>query len=427
MAADKILTARAPVGHSFRMMRSLPAHLTVASLAAMVPLAIAISGQKKATEGTPPPSTDAVTFSPKPAPPTAPSDAATEPTADTLGTPFSQAAVNRAVANPDDYQAELELRHLIYSLPSGEHCIEMLDILNAVAAGSRPPLRQAYRDLFARWAELEPEAACKMGIQFHKTTGFEGEALAGAFHTFASADLDAALAWLEANGNSFFDHRELLAGAFSHILEHAKGYNTAIELFEIAKQLEASGRCAGIASETLALWARNVPPYNVMTAIEAMPEGPQRDEWTAQAIASMGIERPGSALGYLDRIADPERRAKVAHEVFWPYALTRTPDILRSPPDPVQKLEKEVGNWPAIVFCDAGNALTRHRASAALDKAKKIPSGPERDAFVGGMVDGAVFTEDPASVRSAIELASAEIRDDLLTQLEQQLQAPPTR
>ena len=407
-------------------MRSLPAHFTVAALAALVPVVIALAGRgKETTKERPaahtPPEAEATT-APAPAP-TAGSEAPKpEPPSATIDTRFLQAAVDRAVAHPEDYEAELELRRLIYALGSGARCIAMLDILNAIPAKSRQPLRQAYRDLFARWAELDPETACKNGIQFHRATGFEGEALAGAFHTFATSDRDAAMEWLKVNGNSFFDHRALLSGAFSEIVEHARGYSTAKELFELAQQLEEDELYAGLTSDALHLWARNVPPYDLMKAIDAMPAGPQRDKWVAEAIAAMGVGRPSSALSYLDKITDPERRAEIAHQVFWPYALTRTPDIWRSPPDPVQNLENKVGSYPIIVFSDAGNALTRHRASAALDKARKIAAGPERDAFVRGMVDAAVFTDDMKSIESAIELASEPLRAALSASLEQQIQ-----
>lgn len=294
----------------------------------------------------------------------------------------------------------------------------MAGIFAALEVGDGDPMEAAYRDVFARWAELDPVSACAAADLAEAAVALEG-----AFHTWASSDLASAAGWAIRNPALNADADELLAGAIAHII-HYRG--NGAEMFAEARALEAAGYGGGLASDVLRAWGRNAAPADVVTAIESLPERAMRERFLAEAVAAIGIESPGSAFYYLDKITDPDRRAEVAHRVFWPYALTRTPDIYRSPPDPVQALENHVGHWPIIVFSDAGNALTRHKASAALDKARKIPPGAERDAFVRGMVDGAAFTDDPESVRSAIELAGEPQRGELLARFEAQLEPSRT-
>lgn len=333
---------------------------------------------------------------------------------------LAQAAIDRALSDPHDYQAMLDLRRLVFALPSTVECIRVSGMMMAAAVADRPALRPVMRDLYARWAELDPKAAAGYATHFN-TPGFDTAALEGALGSWLAADANAATKWINGMGRPpGLDREALFSTVVRDVVSYQKDGTEWFERFGAINDAELRGIMQQAALES---WTRRTAPADAMKWARAVEDEEQRATRIEDTLLAMGRNAPSMSLYYIEEIEDPQRRAEIAHEVFWPFALTRTPGRWTSPPDPVQSLETRSEEWPIIVFRDAGNALTRHSTNSALDKARKIPAGPARDAFVLGIMEALPFSDNVDAVRPALDLVSEAQREQASAMLEAHLEA----
>ena len=104
-----------------------------------------------------------------------------------------QEAIRRLLADPDNYQTSLEVRRLMFSLRADE-ISGVLDLLLRVAEKDRTHLQDVCGALYARWAELDPKAACASAIAGPAKKAYGFSAIHAAFDTWAAADLGHRLA-----------------------------------------------------------------------------------------------------------------------------------------------------------------------------------------------------------------------------------------
>lgn len=393
-------------------------HIAVAALAALVPIVWKLKASPPLRESAPESAplnrnepAGSTTATPK---------VETRATQPAQGSDLAQAAIDRVLSDPHDYQAMLDLRRLVFALPSTVECIRVSGMMMAAAVADRPALRPVMRDLYARWAELDPKAAAGHATHFN-TPGYDTAALEGALGSWLAADAHAATEWINGMGRPpGLDREALFSTAVKDVISYQKRGPEWFERFEAITDSELRGI---MQQAVLEAWTKGTAPADAMKWARAAEDKEQRATRIEDTLLAMGRNAPSMSLYYIEEIEDPQRRAEIAHEVFWPFALTRTPGRWTSPPDPVQSLETRSEEWPVIVFRDAGNALTRHSTSSALDKARKIPPGPARDAFVLGIMEALPFSDNVDAVRPALDLVSEAQRQHAGAMLEAHLEA----
>ena len=316
--------------------------------------------------------------------PRAPSAAAT------LDLNLVKQAINRLLANPDNYDVHLELRRLMFSLTADE-IPGVLDLLMAVPGKKKESLYDVCHALFARWAELDPRAAAEAALAVPKSAyGFYP--LRGAFVTWAAADLDTAWSWLEKATTDPMNRNFLGGEALATIVAFQNNGGAMMARVDAMKD-EAWRK--ELRYWVLRSWAAHDAPNTVMQWALHLPQDSERDERIARAVEQIGEVRP-DCVHYIQHIENAARREEVAHNIVWPYLLARDPSTTCSPPDFVQTLHTHTEDYPLGLFRDTGEALTRHGAKWAMAKLNEFSPGPARDEFIQGMLRSVNCTEAKA-------------------------------
>ncbi len=308
-----------------------------------------------------------------------PQAAATVPAALDLG--LVQRAIQRLLANPEDYQAELDLRRLMFSLEAGE-LAAVRELLMAVPGKKKEALHEVSLAFFARWAELDPLAAVEAALAVPKSAyGFYP--LRGAFVTWAGADLDAAWAWLSKPGRDTFD-RNFLGGEALASLAADPAKSPGIMARVDAMTDEAWKK--ELRYWVLRAWVQTSRPPAAMDWAQGLADEGERAEWLGKAVEMAGTQNPVSGLDNLKRIENPDRRAEVAHNILWPW-------LLAQPQEAFAALKKQAEELPANLFRDAGDAMTRHDSAKAVEALQQLAEGEPKKEFIEGMFTGVAYSE----------------------------------
>ncbi|MGI8602577.1 MAG: hypothetical protein ACR2OZ_06210 [Verrucomicrobiales bacterium] len=324
------------------------------------------------------------------------------PAAPTLDLSLVQQAINRLLANLEDYQTQLELRRLMFSL-SAEEIPAVLELLMAVPGKKKESLYEVCHALFARWAELDPATAAQAAFAVPKSA-YNLYPLRGAFLTWAAVDLDTAWAWLAKTTSDPMD-REFLGGEALAAIIAIQGNGTAM-MTRVDAMTDHAWRDK-LRFWVLRSWVKSDAPATVMDWALKLPDDAERPERIAKTVEQLGAYHPDDCFDYIRHIENSDRRAEVAHNIFWPYVLNRPDSLWKSSPDPVQELAKHTEDWPEVIFRDAGDALTRHNSARALEKAQTLPEGKARDEFIQGMLTGVSYG-DAAAMLPALSMISEE-------------------
>ncbi|MES2705912.1 MAG: sigma-70 family RNA polymerase sigma factor [Verrucomicrobiota bacterium] len=305
-------------------------------------------------------------------------------------------AIDGLLADPENYERQLEFRRFLFSLDLAE--IPAVQALFMAVPGKRKEfLYEASHALFARWAELDPNAAAEAALSVPKSAyGFYP--LRGAFITWAFADLDKAWSWLEQKTESPFD-REFLGGeALAGIAADPAKFDGVMTRLESMKEKDEEWR------EKLRYWVlRAAPPRQGVQWALGLKDEKARALWLPKAVELAGAREPEYGLRQLGHIENTQRRAEAGHNILWPWLLARDARGHRSPPDLVDRLPEQFGVWPPTLFRDTGDALTRQDAATALATLHRLPQGPERGEFIQGMLTGTAYS-DAAAILPALSL-----------------------
>lgn len=304
----------------------------------------------------------------------------------TLDLSLVKQAINRLLANPDNYDAQLELRRLMFSL-SVEEVPGVLDLLMAVPGKKKESLYDVCHALFARWAELDPRAAAQAALDVPKSA-YGYYPLRGAFITWAAADLDSAWAWLEKTTTDSMD-REFLGGEALATIAADQTKSAAV-MARVDAMTDANWR-QKMRYWVARAWVQTTYPPAAMEWAAKLPDESERTEWIAKTVELTGEHNPLSGLSQLHRIETSARLAEVAHNILWPW-------LLAQPQEAFSELEKHTADWPIDLFRDAGDALTRHDSAKALEAARRLPEGPVREEFVQGMLSGVSYSDATAII-----------------------------
>ena len=306
----------------------------------------------------------------------------------TLDPGLVKQAINRLLANPDNYEAQLELRRLMFAL-SAEEIPGVLKVILDVPGKRKETLYEVCHALFSRWAELDPRAAADAALAIPRSAyGFYP--LRGAFVTWACADLDTAWSWLEKATTDSMNRNFLGGEALATIV--AFKHNGAAMMARVDAMKDQAWR-KELRFWVLRAFAAHDEPNTVLQWALHLPQDGARDECIAGAVEEIGRHDTRCGVIFMQHIENTARRAEVAHNIIWPYLLARDPSTTCSPPDFVQTLHTHTEDYPLGLFRDAGDALTRHGAEWAMAKLNEFSPGPARDEFIQGMLRSVSWTE----------------------------------
>ena len=371
-------TAPAAVSSLSTVLHAMASAKLATAAAFVIAAAVPVSVQWAATPDHTASSTESA---PRPAAPPPPGFAGKRP----LDLSVIRAALDKLLADPDDYETRLHLRRLMFSLSAAE-LPAVLRLIND-SSGNPEPLSDVVHALFARWAELDGPAATDAARATGKRFGWYP--LRGAFVTWSAADLGAAWSWLEMNASDAME-REFLGGeALATQVE--MGRNGADVMARADAVTDAAWRKA-LRYWVMRAWAMHGAPRTILEWALALPESPEREERIARTIEQLGEAHP-DAFPFVAHLGNPARRAEVAHNILWPYLLARNPTYHVSPPDFVDDMANLTTAYPPDLFRDPGDALARHGTQHAMAKLAELPPGEARDEFVRGMLRSASFGE----------------------------------
>lgn len=312
----------------------------------------------------------------------------------TLDLSLVKQAINRLLANPDDYAAQLELRRLMFSL-GAEEIPGVLKMLMDVPGKKKETLYEVCHALFARWAELDPAAAAKAAFGTPKSA-YGYYPLRGAFVTWAHSDLNAAWAWLEKTTSDPM-HREFLGGeALGSLVTNAQ---SGAAMIARADAVQDKKWRESLRYWVVRAWTRTELTSAAVDWAAGLPDETERAEWLGKTIELAGEALPQSGLAQVQRIENPAQRAEVTHNILWPW-------LLNEPDKAFAELQKHTADWDPDHFRFAGDALTRHDAANALAAAKRLPEGEVRDHFIHGMMTGVLYNNDAATMLPALGMIS---------------------
>ncbi|HWB04227.1 MAG TPA: sigma-70 family RNA polymerase sigma factor [Verrucomicrobiales bacterium] len=322
---------------------------------------------------------------------------------ETLDLALVQRALNRLLSYPDDYQTELEVRRLVFSL-SMEEIAGVQKILLSMPARGNAALGEACRALFARWAELSPSDASEAAWKMPRAD-YGYSALRGAFVTWAVADLDAAWAWLEQKTTDPVDREKLGGEALETVIAYAR--NGEAIMARVDAMPESLWR-AQMRSRALHAWATRDAPDTMIRWARKLPANGERNARMAEVVEQIGIRDPSIALGYLRHLEDPALRVEAGLKILTPYVLARDPTTTCSPPDFVQDMKNVTDKYPVELYRETGAGLARHGAKWAMAKMRELPAGAARDEFIQGMLENAV-PHEAKNMLPALSVISAEV------------------
>jgi RNA polymerase sigma factor (sigma-70 family) len=320
----------------------------------------------------------------------------------TLDTSLVQSAIARLLANDNDYDTELALRRLMFSLTL-EEIPTVQALLMAVPDRKKERLYEVSHALFARWAELDPTAAIAAAAAVPRSA-FGFYPLRGAFVTWAATDLDTAWAWLETRPDAM--DRNFLGG--EALATNVAFQNSGKAMMARADAVPDAAWRRELRYWVMREWVKSNPHTEIMEWAHSQPQE-EREEIIAWSVEMLGAHRPDVAEIYFKSIENPDRRAEAMHNVLWPCLLARDPGSVVSPPEFVDNLYERTESYPPDIFRDAGDAITRHGAHHALARLQKFPEGAARDEFIQGMLRSVAYTEAKALLPAVAMLSDEQL------------------
>jgi hypothetical protein len=179
---------------------------------------------------------------------------------------------------------------------------EVRGLISEIAAmDPSPAQRDAYQEVLARWAELDPTAALEhvAGIESPK---FQRDATMNVLRHWAAVNPAAALAFAEGD-----DGKDLPAGALSYIFRGiGNSADTGAALAFLAT-LDGSGHEKNAFSAVSELFERN--DTEVIKWAASLPEGDLRNRSIQALVSQWARYDPAAAKAWLDENTDDSNRA----------------------------------------------------------------------------------------------------------------------
>ncbi len=371
------------------MLSTKAAFATAFVLAAAIPVAREMTRQPDAAEPI-----DGIVIAPHSAANVTPS-APAPASGDRLDPAVFRAELKRIQANPEpDDDAINRLRRLMFTLAEAE-IAEALAVLDEFE--NPEPLRDIVGATYARWAELDPEAAIvAAGASPPNRWGYYP--INGAWQTWAFSDWEAARVWAR-DTKTEYDHAFLYWGVLDKL-----GELDGMVAVKRAGQLADDDPDSGDAYLTRALssWARHEPEAALAWMDGNLAEPVKRDNLIGDALEGLGDEKPAVALDHVGLIGNPERLREVRSNIYWQW-------VLNQPGLAAEYLASSGAgeNWDANTLRSAGEGLARNEPARALEVARGIVDPAGRDAMFCGILCAA-GERDPLLVVEAAEAISEE-------------------
>lgn len=288
-----------------------------------------------------------------------------------------------------DETLRMRAQRLVFTLGQ-EELLVARELLAKVEKVDR--FREIAKAVFARWAELDPEAAV---VEASKSSGrFGYYPLTGAFETWTVLDGKVALDWL-VQAETPFDLRFM---GYAWLRREAReDAEKAVAVLNGMVEGKPEWR-ETMGWALLDGWGKSDPE----SALAWVLTQEEREGLLTHLVKAAGERTPRTALKVAAHMEHPEKKIQALWDVVWWWALDRPDDLIEfaSNDDAFATLDPD--SLRAI-----GEGLARNRPGEVVAIAGSVPAGSQRDSLLGGMLRG-VTEAEPIHFVAAAEQVSDE-------------------